>query len=323
MNAFVRAYLRASTNEQDAQRARGMLDRFAHEHGVVICNYYIENESGARLDRPELFKLLRDSRPGDVLLVEDVDRLSRLAAAEWEKLKGLIRDRAVRIVAVNVPTSWLHLSPTLYEFDARMFAAITDMLLDMLAAIARRDYEQRRERQKQGIEKARTAGKYRGRKPNQERYDVILRLLTSNNSWSVVQRTVGCSRSTISAAVKQAARKRTPAPNAEPDSTAEKSVTVILWLLIENGSKFTRGKKAVREQIDYRLAAAFEGRKLNDTETRLVIRYADEADLKKQIDDMLYDIHHSADLRNCEVVDLSLKDEATGHYWDDCDGGWK
>jgi DNA invertase Pin-like site-specific DNA recombinase len=36
MTHFIRAYLRASTNEQDAQRARGSLDRFAHEHGVVI-----------------------------------------------------------------------------------------------------------------------------------------------------------------------------------------------------------------------------------------------------------------------------------------------
>jgi hypothetical protein len=50
MKFFVRAYLRASTDEQDAQRARGTLARFADERGVVICNYYAENESGARLD---------------------------------------------------------------------------------------------------------------------------------------------------------------------------------------------------------------------------------------------------------------------------------
>ena len=83
MATFVRAYLRASTDEQDAQRARGALDAFAHERGVVICGYYAENESGARLDRPELFRLLADSRPRDVLLVEDVDRLSRLATTDW------------------------------------------------------------------------------------------------------------------------------------------------------------------------------------------------------------------------------------------------
>nr|WP_238135555.1 recombinase family protein [Xanthomonas fragariae] len=83
----MRAYLRASTDEQDAQRARSSLDHFARKRGMGICNYYAENASGARLDRPELFRLLADSRPSDVLLIEDVDRLSRLAGAEWETLK--------------------------------------------------------------------------------------------------------------------------------------------------------------------------------------------------------------------------------------------
>ncbi len=49
------------------------------------------------------------------------------------------------------------------DFDSRMFSAINDMLLDMLAAVARRDYEQRRERQQQGIARAKREGKYKGR----------------------------------------------------------------------------------------------------------------------------------------------------------------
>ncbi|WP_183137763.1 recombinase family protein, partial [Pseudomonas savastanoi] len=141
-----------------------------------------------------------DSRPSDVLLVEDVDRLSRLTGGEWEKLKKLIRERQVRVVAVNVPTTWQHLAPAQNEFDARMFGAINDML----AAIARRDYEQRRERQTQGIAKAKANGKYRGRQVDQNRYGAINRLLASGSSWSQVQRTIGCSRSTISSAIKYA-----------------------------------------------------------------------------------------------------------------------
>ncbi|EAA7680395.1 hypothetical protein B1P48_22155 [Salmonella enterica] len=37
------------------------------------------------------------------------------------------------------------------------------MLLDMLPAVTRRDYEQRRERQQQGIVRAKREGKYKGR----------------------------------------------------------------------------------------------------------------------------------------------------------------
>ena len=324
MTHFIRAYLRASTNEQDAQRARGSLDRFAHEHGVVICNYYAENESGAHLKRPELFRLLADSRASDILLVEDIDRLSRLASTEWENLKSIIRKREVRIVAVNVPTTWQHLSPIQNEFDARMFGAINDMLLDMLAAIARRDYEQRRERQKQGIEKARTAGKYRGRMVDLERYNAINRLLASGSSWNVVQKTIKCSRSTISSAIKYLSQRQTVSTQCkETEVETNKSVAIILWVLVENGSKFTRGKRTVREKITRMLLTSYQGKTLNNTETRIMIQYTDDTYLKEQIDEILDEIHQIADFRNCEIIDLSLQEESTGRYWDECDGGWK
>lgn len=80
---FVRAYLRASTKEQDARRAKEELRGFAKERGLKIAAYYTENESGASLKRPELFRLLEDSHPGDVLLIEQVDRLSRLGSEDW------------------------------------------------------------------------------------------------------------------------------------------------------------------------------------------------------------------------------------------------
>ena len=44
-----------------------------------------------------------------------------------------------------------------------MLAAVNGMLLDMLAAIARKDYENRRRRQAEGTAKAKAAGRYRGR----------------------------------------------------------------------------------------------------------------------------------------------------------------
>lgn len=68
--------------EQDATRAGDQLDAFAAERGLHIATRYIEHESGAKLARPELFRLLADCRPGDMLLVEQVDRLSRLTTAD-------------------------------------------------------------------------------------------------------------------------------------------------------------------------------------------------------------------------------------------------
>lgn len=202
MTRFIRAYLRGSTKEQDANRARSTLDKFANDREAVICNYYVENESGAHLNRPELLRLLADSLPNDILLIEDVDRLTRLKQEEWEQLKTTLKRKNILVVAVNVPTTWAHLSEASNDFDRRIFLAINDMFLDFLAAIARRDYERRRETQKQGIAKAKTLGLYRGRKPNKGRYDAINKLLANNHSWSEIQNLMGCSRGTISAAIK-------------------------------------------------------------------------------------------------------------------------
>jgi DNA invertase Pin-like site-specific DNA recombinase len=74
-----------------------------------------------------------------------VDRLSRLNAEDWERLKAEVKARKVRVVALDLPTSW-QMAAKSDEFTSRMFEAINDMLLDMLAAVARKDYEDRRRR---------------------------------------------------------------------------------------------------------------------------------------------------------------------------------
>ena len=173
---FVRAYLRASTGEQDAHRARARLDAFADEHEFSIAARYVENESGAKLARPELFRLLADCAPGDVLLTEQVDRLSRLTEPDWRQLRAEIEAKQVRIVALDLPTSWGLAAPS-DDFTRRMSAAVNAMMLDVLAAVARKDYEGRRRRQAEGTAKAKAAGLYKGRQENTARNEGIAAML--------------------------------------------------------------------------------------------------------------------------------------------------
>lgn len=199
---FVRAYLRASTSEQDATRARAQLDAFAAERGLTIAASYVENESGAKLSRPELFRLLSDCRPGDVLLIEQVDRLSRLTEGDWRKLRSEIEAKQVRIVALDLPTSWT-LATHADEFTARMFGAINGMLLDVLAAVARKDYDDRRRRQAQGQAKAKAEGVYRGRQEDVARNEGIAAMLRDGLSYSAIQAATGCGRATVAKIAKR------------------------------------------------------------------------------------------------------------------------
>ena len=194
---FVRAYLRASTTEQDANRARTDLIAFAESHGLKIASFYTENESGASLQRPELFTLLSDSHEGDILLIEQVDRLSRLNADDWTKLKQEIQTRRVRVVALDLPTSFMMIRDA-DEMTSRMMEALNSMMLDMLAAIARKDYTDRRRRQQQGIEKLKASGGYKGRKEDAPRNEQIVQMLREGKSWNQIIAATGCSRSTLS-----------------------------------------------------------------------------------------------------------------------------
>lgn len=203
---FIRAYLRASTSEQDATRARDQVKAFAAERGMQIAAWYVENESGAKLARPELFRLLSDAHPGDVLLVEQVDRLSRLTGSDWERLKTELASRKVRVVALDLATSWVMATGKVDDFSARMFDAINGMLLDMLAAIARKDYEDRRRRQAQGQARAKAAGRLRGRPEDGKRNAKIAAMLAGGASYSAVQAATGCSRATVAKVAKRVRR---------------------------------------------------------------------------------------------------------------------
>lgn len=194
---FIRAYLRASTDDQDAGRARSDLETFAADRGLRVAAWYTENESGAKLDRPELFRLIEDASPGDVLLVEQVDRLSRLSTDDWETLKLKLNHKRIRVVALDLPTSWMGAEARHDDATQAMLDAVNRMLLDMLAVVARKDYTDRRRRQAQGIVKAQQAGLYRGRRADTERHAAIAEMLDKGMSWSTICAATGASRSTI------------------------------------------------------------------------------------------------------------------------------
>jgi DNA invertase Pin-like site-specific DNA recombinase len=137
--------------------------------------------------------------------VEQVDRLSRLTSADWERLKTELTARRIRVVALDLPTSWMMAGTNTDEFTGRMFEAINGMLLDMLAAVARKDYDDRRRRQAQGQVKAKAEGKYKGRPEDTERNAGIASLLAEGRSWSFIQDMTGCSRATVAKVAKRVA----------------------------------------------------------------------------------------------------------------------
>ena len=140
----IHIYVRASTKDQDAERALDSLKEFASTIQDSVKEY-VENESGTKLDRPVLNDLLDKAETGDTLLVESVDRLSRLKQDEFEVLKGRIKEKGLKLVVADLPTTHVLLN-TDDTITSSILNLVNNLLIDLLATMARLDNEKRIER---------------------------------------------------------------------------------------------------------------------------------------------------------------------------------
>ena len=139
-------------------------------------------------------RLIAESGEGDIVLVEQIDRLARLKQKDWDILKQQLSAKRLSIVLPKLPTSWLALDrKDETGFTDSILEAVNAMMLDILAAVARRDYEDRCRRQSQGIGKARAEGKCRGRQPDIKRRQHVASLLRTGHSYSEIQGIRACS----------------------------------------------------------------------------------------------------------------------------------
>ena len=90
-----RIYLRVSTDEQDLTRQADIEQR-TRASGYYVAGVYREKASGARADRTELLRLIADLQPGEVVVAEKIDRISRLPLPEAERLVDSIRAKGAR-----------------------------------------------------------------------------------------------------------------------------------------------------------------------------------------------------------------------------------
>ena len=191
---IIRIYVRASTKEQDAERALAGLIEFSQNYGTEYVAY-IENESGTKLNRPILNQLLNESLPGDILMIESVDRLSRLQQSDFEILKQQIKDKGLRLIVSDLPTTHMQIKHS-DTITASLLELINNMLIDLLATMARLDNEKRRERIIQGLQ--RSGYKPTGKKANLVKHNRIKQLLASNHmTKEEIAKAVGCGVATV------------------------------------------------------------------------------------------------------------------------------
>ena len=92
-------------------------------------------------------------------------RLSRLTQPDFEILKGRIKEKGLKLVVADLPTTHMLISST-DTITSSILNLVNNMLIDLLATMARLDNDKRRERIKQGLER-------KGYKPSGKKADII------------------------------------------------------------------------------------------------------------------------------------------------------
>ena len=184
-----RIYQRVSTQEQDLNRQDAIIEK-TKAAGYYIAGIYKEKASGARSDRPMLNRLIDDLQPGDVVIAEHIERITRLPLAEAEKLIARIKEKGAYLSVPGI----IDLSEikTDSELAIIVLENIQSLLLKLALQMAHSDYETRRQRQRQGIEIAKQKGQYQGRKPNIKQHEQII-ALRPHHTIKETATLVGCS----------------------------------------------------------------------------------------------------------------------------------
>jgi len=214
-----RIYLRVSTAEQDLTRQAG-IEQSTKAAGYYIAGVYREKASGARADRPELLRMISDLQPGDVVVAEKIDRISRLPLAEAESLVASIRAKGAKLAVPGV----VDLSEFASEADGvskLVLESIQELLLKLALQMAHDDYETRRERQRQGVQLAKASGKYSGRIADRAAHQRIVALRQAGQSIKRTSELAGCSASQVKRIWAAHLESRQRAENVQTSTTSQ------------------------------------------------------------------------------------------------------
>lgn len=172
-------YARVSTDAQDTALQHDAL----HQAGVE--RVWEDSMTGARLDRPGLRGLLEYARPGDIIVVYSISRLSRSV----RDLLNLVDDldaAGVGLRSITEPVDTSAASPY-GRFTVQLLGALAELERGML-----------RERTLAGVTAARQRGRVGGRPPaDPERVEAARALIQSGTSPTQAASITGLGRSTV------------------------------------------------------------------------------------------------------------------------------
>lgn len=175
-------YARTSTADQIA----GIEAQERDLTNAGVEKLFTEHVSGATADRPELLRALEYARDEDTLVVTKLDRLAR-STQHLLEIVGYLEKKEVGLRILDFGGGEVDTKSPQGKLTLTMFAAFAEFERSLML-----------ERQREGIEKARRQGKYKGRKPlPADTVTQVKSLREDGMGCSDIAKTAGISRASV------------------------------------------------------------------------------------------------------------------------------
>lgn len=177
-------YIRVSSTDQNTERQLAEVKD--------LDKVFTDKASGKDTDRPQLQAMLDYVREGDTIIIHSIDRLARSLA----DLLGLVKQLNSKGISIVFYKERL-------EFTGKNDDPMQKLMLSMMGSFAEFERSMIRERQREGIAKAKEAGVYKGRKKTVD--DAAIRAAIEGGlSYRKAAEQLGISLSTVQRAMKAA-----------------------------------------------------------------------------------------------------------------------
>jgi len=183
-------YKRVSSFEQNTDR---QLD------GIKLDKVFEDKASGGSADRPELTRMLDHAREGDVIMVHSIDRLARNLSDLLELLKDF-KTNGITIKFVKEGLEFTSDDNPFQQLQMQIIGAVSEFERSMIKA-----------RQREGIEKAKADGRYRGGKKSLDR-EKVLNLIAEGVGPAKIAKQLNVARSSVYRIIKEDQATTTPMP---------------------------------------------------------------------------------------------------------------
>lgn len=151
-------YARISTSEQNVQRQIDSLK----EQNIEEENIFIDIGTRKDFNRKNYQMLKNIVRKGDEIYFHELDRLGG-NKKELAKEIRYFNEKEVVLRFLDIPTTLISFEE-LGKFSTEIMNLINHILIEVLSLQAEQEYQKIKKRQREGIEKAKAEGKFKGRK---------------------------------------------------------------------------------------------------------------------------------------------------------------